>query len=98
MVKVSLTTYGSVNKDAGWNSKEARLEKERVTIEDVLRSAELDDGGTLFDLVAEENGIKESYAIFLSGRLLWNPVDLKMEIKSGDQLAILDFPFIAGGG
>ena len=98
VVKVIINTYGTVNKDAGWNSQEVKLEKEKVTIEDALRSAGLEDERTLFDLVAEENRLKESYAIFLTGRLLWNPVDLKMEIKSGDQLDILDFPFVAGGG
>jgi len=98
MVKVIISTFGSVNKNAGWNSQEVQLEKEGVTIEDVLSSAELEDGRTLFDLVAEGSRLKESYAIFLSGLLLLHPVDLKMGIESGDTLAILDFPFILGGG
>ena len=86
MAKVIINTYGSANKAAGWNSREVKLEKAEVAIEDVLKSAELEDGRTLFALVAKENGMKDNYAIFLRGRLLWHPVDLKMRIRSGDQL------------
>lgn len=98
MVKVNINTFGSANRDAGWNVREVELDKETVTLEDALRSAKLEDGRTLFDLIAEDNRLKDSYAIFLSGILLWNPVDLKMQVKDGDQLLILDFPFTAGGG
>ena len=41
MVKVIISTYGSVNKEAGWDCKEIKLEQARVTVGDVLRSAEL---------------------------------------------------------
>lgn len=56
----------------GWDSKEVKLEQGRVTVEDVLRSVELEDGRTLFDLVADESGTKESYTSLLNGRPLWN--------------------------
>lgn len=62
MSKMSISTYGSVNKEAGWNSQEVKAEKEKITIEDVLRSSELKDGRALFDLIAEGNRIKENYA------------------------------------
>ncbi len=98
MVKASINTYGSVNKEVGWSSKEVKLEQERVTIEDVLRSAELGDGKTLFNLVADESGIKESYMIMINGRPLQNAKELKMEIKSGDAVTAMDFVLLAGGG
>ena len=98
MVKVNVTTYGSVNKEAGWSCQEVELEQERVTIEDVLRSAELGDGRSLFDLVADESGIKERYTILLNGRPLWNPRDLKVEITGRDQVTALDILYALGGG
>ena len=98
MVKVIINAYGSTNQEAGWGSQEVGLEKEDATIADALKSAKLKDGRTLFDLVAQGNKLKESYAIFLSGRLLWHPVDLRTEIKSGDRMVILDYPFTLGGG
>ena len=98
MVKVIIKTYGSANKAAGWNSQEVKLEKEKVTLADVLRRAKLADGGSLFDLIADGNVLKDSYGIFLSGRFLSHPVDLTMGVKDGDYLAILDYPFMLGGG
>jgi len=32
MSKMSISTYGSVNKEAGWNSQEVKAEKEKITI------------------------------------------------------------------
>ncbi len=98
MVKAIINTYGNANKEAGWNSQEIQLGKESATIADVIGAAKLADGKTLSDLIVEGDWLKDSYAIFLSGRLLSHPVDLKMEINDGAELLILDFPFILGGG
>ena len=98
MVKVSISTYGSVNKETGWNCKEVKLQQARVTVEDVLRSAELGGGRTLFDLVGRESGIKDGYTILLNERPLWNPDDLRIEIKNGDQVAALDILYPIDGG
>ena len=77
MIKVTISAYGSVKKEVGWSSHEVELEKEKGQIEDALKSAKLQDGRTLFDLVANENGIREKYSILLNGRLLWKPEGLK---------------------
>ena len=87
-----------MSKEAGWNCKEVKLEQARVTVKDALGSAELGDGRTLLDLVADESGIKEDYTIVLNGRPLWNPDDLRIEIKSGAQVAALDILYPIGGG
>ena len=49
MIKVNVRTYGIVNKEAGWDSKEVKLEQAIVTAEDILRSISLRYGGALFD-------------------------------------------------
>ena len=98
MVKVRITTYGTLNKRVAWNSHEVTLEQETVTVEDVLRSAELGDGTTLFDLVAYEDGISNNHTILLNGRPLWQSKDLKMTIKEGDEISALDILFAIGGG
>ena len=98
MVKVIISTYGSVNKEAGWDCKEIKLEQARVTVGDVLRSAELGGGRTLFDLVGHESGIKDGYTILLNERPLWNSDDLGIEIKSEDQVAALDILYPIDGG
>jgi hypothetical protein len=98
VVRVIVKTYGSVNKDAGWNSFELRIREEKVSLEKVLKLAVLKDQRSMFDLIASEKGLKENYAMFLRGQLLWQPVDLQMQIDSGDELLILDFPFTLGGG
>ena len=95
---VIVKTYGSVNKDAGWNYLELRIRGKKISLEKVLKLAVLKDQRSMFDLIASEKGLKENYAIFLCGRLIWQPVDLQMQIHSGDELLILDFPFTIGGG
>ncbi len=98
MVKVSISTYGSVNKEAGWDCKEFRLEQAMVTVEDVLRSAKLEDGKTLFDLVADKRGLKEDYTILLNGRPLQSPKDLRREIKGEDLITAMGILYPIGGG
>ena len=98
MVKVHISTYGSVNEEAGWDSKEIKLEQARVTVEDVLRAVELGGGKTLLNLVADESGVKDSYTILLNGRPLWNPKDLKREIKDEDLVTAMDILYPVGGG
>ena len=98
MVKVKVTTYGSVNEELGCNCIEVKLEQARVTVEDALRAAELVDGRTLFDLVADDTGVKEGYTILLNGRPLWNPEDLKRNIGSEDVVTAMDVLSAIGGG
>ena len=97
-MKVNIHLYGNANKEAGWNSQAFELEAPHSRIIDAFQSAKLPDGRTLADLVASDDWLKDSYAIFVSGRLLNHPTDLRMEIKDGDELLILDFPFTLGGG
>jgi len=59
VVKVNISTYGSVSKEAGWSYKEVRLEKVGAMVKDALKAAELRDGKTLLDLVAD-GGSKKS--------------------------------------
>jgi len=83
MSKMSISTYGSVNKEAGWNSQEVKAEKEKITIEDVLRSAELKDGRTLFDLIAEGNRIKENYAQVTNSQDVQSKKIVDIPLRSG---------------
>jgi len=98
MYRVRIKTFGSANRSTGWNSCEVELAKKRITIEEVLKSAQTQDGIALFDLITHDHELKKNHAIFLSGRLLQKPVDLQMNIKNGDEILILDFPFTLGGG
>lgn len=98
MIKVNISTYGSVNKEVGWHFKEVTIEQAKMTVENVLKSMELGDGRTLFDLVGEEGKIKSSYIILLNGRPLWDSEGLKIEITSGDLVTAMDVIEVMGGG
>jgi sulfur carrier protein ThiS len=98
MIKVNINTYGTVNREVGWSSKVIQLGQERVTVEDVLREVNLEGDRTLFDLVANERGIKDGYTVLLNGRTLWNGKDLKKEIKSEDGVTVMDILHLMGGG
>ena len=64
-VRVIVKTYGSMNKDTGWNSLELRIRGEKVSLNKVLKLAVLKDQRSMFDLIASEKGLKENYASFL---------------------------------
>ncbi len=98
MIKVNVRTYGIVNKEAGWDSKEVKLEQAIVTVEDILRSVSLQYGGALFDLVADEQGVKEDFTVLLNDSTLRSTEDLKREIKDEDQITALGILEAIGGG
>ncbi|MFC2047480.1 hypothetical protein ACFLTK_04325 [Chloroflexota bacterium] len=98
MIKVSISTYGSVNKKSGWHLKELTLKQAKATVDDVLKSTSLEDGTVMFDIVADNDGVKKDYSILLNGRPLWNPKDLKSEIKSGDLITATGILEMLGGG
>lgn len=99
MLKVTVIAYGSVSKEADWgHSKEVNFEQEKITVEDVLKSVTLKDGRLLFDLIGDENGIKDSYTVMLNGLILQSSKDLKKEVKDKDIVTALDFfRFLIGG-
>ncbi len=98
MTKVNVSTYGSVNKEAGWDCQEVKLEQTKVTAEDVLRSAALGNGKALFDLVAAEGGVKEDYTVLLNGRPLKSHEDLQRELKDEDLITAMGILYPIGGG
>ena len=96
MVKVRVNTYTSVNRCAGWNEKDVELEG--GTVEDALRRATMSDGSSLFDLVADEKGVKGSYVVFLNGLNVGNLQGLKTEIKDEAYMAVMDVITMPMGG
>ena len=97
-MKIGISTFGSTNKEAGWNNMEIEIEGDTASLAEALQLAKLQDGRSLLELIGENSLLKDSFAIFLSGTLLWHPVDLEQKIRNGDKLMILDFPFTLGGG
>ncbi len=98
MVKVNINTFGGVGKEVGWSSKELKLEQAKVTVDDVLRSVKLGDGGSLFDMVANGGGTKDGYTILVNGHSLWTPKDLQMELTDKDLVTVMDILYPIGGG
>ena len=62
-MRAIINLWGRASSEAGWKAREVELEGSGATIEDVLRTAELRDGRSLFDLIGEDGGIKAGYAI-----------------------------------
>ncbi len=98
MIKINIHTYGSVNTEVGWDTREINLDQRLITIEDVLKLVKSEDGRVLFDLVCEEGRIKESHMMMLNGRPLRNPDALTMAIKDKDTVTVLDSVRLAAGG
>jgi hypothetical protein len=78
----------------GWRAREIRVEKTAATLEDVLKATDLKGGNaTLYDLVADENGLKSDFSLFISGEFLQGCVDLKRTIQDSEQIHLWDWPF-----
>ena len=92
MVKVRVSTFGSVSSEAGWGRyKELHLAQETATVEDALKSARLKDGRCLFDLVIDNSNIKGTYSVLLNGMNLLDQRDLRRELKDNDVVTVLDY-------
>jgi hypothetical protein len=97
-MKISIATFGIANREAGWNSLQIEIEQKTSTLREVLSLARSRDGRTLLELIGESAVLKENFAIFLNGQILWPPLDLNRIIQSDARIAIVDFPFTLGGG
>ena len=64
----------------------------------MLRSAALGNRKALFDLVADEGGVKEDYAVLLNGRPLKSHEDLRRELKDEDLITAMGVFYPIGGG
>lgn len=70
------------------------------TLEDLLKSVSTEDGPTLFDVLVDEAGIKQEYAVLVNG----SPVAakgeraLQMDLADGDQVVAMAVLRMVRGG
>jgi hypothetical protein len=82
-----------VAKAAGWRAREVKTDKAGATVQDIFRSVILADGSTnLFDLVAEGEGLKSTYAIYVGGELLRGAFNWQRPITDSEQIHVADWP------
>ncbi|MCE5254118.1 MAG: hypothetical protein LLG45_07940 [Actinomycetia bacterium] len=80
---------------AGWRAREVKVDAATASIGDILRSVYLKDGVTsLFDLIADENGLRPDFAIFISGELVRGAVDWGRAVTDSEQIHVCDWPMI----
>lgn len=78
---------------AGWRAREVRVEAETASIGDILRSVLLKDGTTsLYDLIADDQGLKPDFAVFISGELVRGAVDWSRAVVDSEQIHVCDWP------
>jgi hypothetical protein len=84
---------GNAANAAGWRAREVRVAAPTASIGDVLRSVFLKDGSTsLFDLIADDAGLKPDFAVFISGELARGVVDWKRAVVDSEQIHVCDWP------
>jgi hypothetical protein len=96
MIRVRVTTYGSVGWLAGWSSGE--IEVEQATGAGVLGALETRGGGSLLDLLAEGGMVKPTYNLLLNGINLENAEGLQTMVIDEDRIAALDVIRLSSGG
>jgi hypothetical protein len=78
---------------AGWRAREVKVEARTASIGDILRSVRIKDGATsLFDLIAEDDGLKPDFAVFISGVLVRGAVDWSRPVADSEQIHVCDWP------
>ena len=84
---------GKVAKAAGWRAREIHADKPIATVEDVFRAVVLSGGGgTLYDLIREEEGLKPEFAVYVGGELLRGAFDWQRAITDSEQIHVADWP------
>lgn len=84
---------GSVATAAGWRAREVKVDSKTASIGDILRAVYLRDGTTsLFDLVADDTGVKPDYAVFISGELVRGTFDWGRAVTDSEQIHVCDWP------
>ena len=78
---------------AGWRAREVKADAAGASLGDILRAVEVKEGGaTLFDLVAEPEGLKPDFAVFISGVLVRGAVDWTRPVTDSEQIHLCDWP------
>ena len=78
---------------AGWQAREIRVDKPSPTMEDIFRSAGLKNGDSaLYDLIADDKGLKPEFALFVNGELLRGAMDWQRVIVDSEQIHVCDWP------
>lgn len=84
---------GNAATAAGWRAREAKVEADAASVGDVLRAVFLEDGTTsLFDLIADDEGLKPDFAIFIGGELVRGAVDWGRAVTDSEQFHVCDWP------
>jgi hypothetical protein len=78
---------------AGWRAREVRVEAPAASLRDILRSVYLrDDGTSVYELIAEDGGLRSGFAVFISGQLTRGPVDWARSVADSEQIHVCDWP------
>lgn len=77
----------------GWRAREIRVDDAEATLGEVMKRAPLKDGKTtLFDLIADEKGLKPDFGLFVSGELVRGEVNWSRPIVDSEQIHVCDWP------
>ena len=78
---------------AGWRAREVKVPGSSATIGEILRSVSLKDGATsLFDLIADDAGLKPDFALFISGEMVRGAFDWHRPVTDSEQVHVCDWP------
>jgi hypothetical protein len=79
------------SKAAGWRARAVQLNgKNEAELEEVLKAIALENGTSMYDLILEDNQIKEDIILFVNGTLMPGPFGLKTNVKDNVQIHIMD--------
>ncbi len=78
---------------AGWRAREVKVEGVSAGIGDILKAVYLKNSKTsLFDLIADKDGLKPDFAVFISGQLERGAIDWSRPVTDSEQIHVCDWP------
>ncbi len=77
----------------GWRAREISVDKPNATVEDIFRTARLKNGDrALYDLIADDKGLKSEFGLFVDGELLRGAMDWTRAVVDSEQFHVCDWP------
>jgi len=76
---------------SGWKARAVEIEgKTEATIEEILKAASLEDGRSLYDIIAEGENLKSYFALYINGLRLPASSNILQTIKDSSQIHVVD--------
>ncbi len=96
MAKVRITALSAARELVGWSTREVEFNGEFVR--DLLNQVDAANGSKLYQVITENDQIKNGLFLILNGRRMECSDVLELELNQDDHIVVMEVMKIVGGG